>query len=556
MKQREANKCIAWLIAAMMTVTLAVPIFGAESAHAAEGTMVKAANASYDPPLENDKNIQCSRTVTRNQDLILNANNELWYKASKGYAKVSNIKKAYSSIYLDNNNMATLLDAKATRKNVKDIAENSLLLNDGTLIDAGTNKTIATGVKTWLDYYAVNLIVKQNGDAYWKDDGQFKKIGGVSNVEQVTESYLLDVDGNLFYLSREWNEQESSWEFPTVKKTMSDVDYLVKEANWGNEFCCVSNGKTYSLDYWGNATLVLNSAVKAYGNAYVSGDSSNAVCMFVDVNNKVYQKSMYDSSSMAQEIGQDFKALTYSGYQTKDGTYYDALGQKTDVLAETMDGMYLKTDRTFYVNDSPLLTHVVAIDRPGAWGSSQSEQHMLLARKDGTVWLLEQGSSQAQKLTAVSPDPLSQETQETAVTDKASNGIYKVTSTKSNNRTAMYKKPKNKNATKIIVPATIKISGKTYKVTAIANNAFKKSKKLKTVKLSSNIKKIGKNAFIGCKQLKKLVIKSKKLTSKTIGKNAFKGIPAKATVDVPNSKIKAYKKLLRSKGLNKKAKIK
>ncbi len=181
-----------------------------------------------------------------------------------------------------------------------------------------------------------------------------------------------------------------------------------------------------------------------------------------------------------------------------------------------------------------------------------------------------------------------------------SNGVYKVTNAK--NKTVTYQGPKNKKATTVTIPATIKVYGTTYKVTAIANKAFKNNKYVKTVKISKNIKtigvsafanckklqkvtigksvttikasafsgcvklksislpaktkKIGAKAFANCKKLKKITIKSKKLTSGSVGKQAFKKVPARATVNVPNSKVKKYTKLLRAKGLNKKCKIK
>ena len=47
-----------------------------------------------------------------------------------------------------------------------------------------------------------------------------------------------------------------------------------------------------------------------------------------------------------------------------------------------------------------------------------------------------------------------------------------------------------------------------------------------------------------------------KVTSKNVGSKAFKGIHAKATIKVPKSKLKNYKKLLKARGVGKKAKIK
>ena len=58
------------------------------------------------------------------------------------------------------------------------------------------------------------------------------------------------------------------------------------------------------------------------------------------------------------------------------------------------------------------------------------------------------------------------------------------------------------------------------------------------------------------KKLKTIIIKSKKLTSKTVSKKAFKGLTKATTIKVPKKKLKAYKKLFKSKGLSSKVKIK
>ena len=119
-----------------------------------------------------------------------------------------------------------------------------------------------------------------------------------------------------------------------------------------------------------------------------------------------------------------------------------------------------------------------------------------------------------------------------------------------------YKEPDGKKAKTVSIPATVKINGVTYKVTKIADNAFKNNKKIAKVTISSKVKKIGKQAFYGCKKLKSITIKTTKLTSKNVGNNAFKGIYAKATIKVPKRKFKSYKKLLKARGVGKKAKIK
>lgn len=152
------------------------------------------------------------------------------------------------------------------------------------------------------------------------------------------------------------------------------------------------------------------------------------------------------------------------------------------------------------------------------------------------------------------------------------------------------------------IPNTITVNGKKYKVTSVGKSAFKGDSKLKKVTMGSNVKSIGANAFYGCKnltsvtigknvtkigdkafykctklrnitipskvtsigkqafygcgKLKTITIKTTKLTTKKVGSNAFKGIYSKATIKVPKKKLSAYKKLLKSKGVSNKAKIK
>ena len=124
----------------------------------------------------------------------------------------------------------------------------------------------------------------------------------------------------------------------------------------------------------------------------------------------------------------------------------------------------------------------------------------------------------------------------------------------------------------------VKVDGVSYRVTSIADNAFKNNKKITREVIGSNIVTIGKNAFAkctnitsivvgknvtkieknafyGCGKLEKITIQSEKLTSKSITKYAFRGISKKTVVKVPASKYKAYKKMFYAKGLNKKVRI-
>lgn len=85
---------------------------------------------------------------------------------------------------------------------------------------------------------------------------------------------------------------------------------------------------------------------------------------------------------------------------------------------------------------------------------------------------------------------------------------------------------KAKSVSTLLVPASVKIEGKSYKVVEIAVNALK-----------------------NCKKLKKVIVKS--LTIKKVGACAFKNIYKKAVIKVPKKMLKTYKKLFKGKGQKK-----
>lgn len=161
----------------------------------------------------------------------------------------------------------------------------------------------------------------------------------------------------------------------------------------------------------------------------------------------------------------------------------------------------------------------------------------------------------------------------------AGNASYVVTTAGS---AVAYAKNLNTKVASVTVPSTVKIGNILYKVTSIANNAFKNNKKLKKVSIGSNVtsigndafrncttlkkvvipakvKQIGKKAFYNCKKLQFLTIKAKKLTAKTVGAKAFTGAGssnyAKLKVKVPKKKYAAYVKMLKKKGLSARAKV-
>lgn len=122
-----------------------------------------------------------------------------------------------------------------------------------------------------------------------------------------------------------------------------------------------------------------------------------------------------------------------------------------------------------------------------------------------------------------------------------SGSTYKVT--KAGAEVMVYKT--SKVARSVIIPATIKAKGITYKVTAIGTKAFNGNKKLKKVTIGANIAKISNNAFFKCPALKTVTVKTMKLTKKTAGKKAFKGVNKKMVIKVPKKMKKAYVKIFK-----------
>lgn len=115
---------------------------------------------------------------------------------------------------------------------------------------------------------------------------------------------------------------------------------------------------------------------------------------------------------------------------------------------------------------------------------------------------------------------------------------YKVTG----KNTVTFVGSRKKSITSLVVPKTVKLNKKSYKVTAVGAKACKGYKKLKKVTIGDNVTKIGTQAFSGCSRLRTVRITSKKL--KSVGKKAFKNVPAKAEFRIPKSKAAAYKRLI------------
>lgn len=121
-----------------------------------------------------------------------------------------------------------------------------------------------------------------------------------------------------------------------------------------------------------------------------------------------------------------------------------------------------------------------------------------------------------------------------------SNGIYRISNVKK--KTASFIKPASNKVKKISVVATVTINGTKYKVTSIANNAFKHNKKITKVIIGENVSTIGKDAFSYSEKYMYITIRSTKL--KKVGKGTLKrGFKLKPP---SNKKKKQYEKMFKA----------
>ena len=200
----------------------------------------------------------------------------------------------------------------------------------------------------------------------------------------------------------------------------------------------------------------------------------------------------------------------------------------------------------------------------------------------------EQAAEEAGKADALKKDGEDAMAQNTAKTSKSplaegkvftvGTNVYIVTDDNEDEPEVALKQVTDKKVKKVTVPSTVTDrNGVTYIVTALANNALKGCKKLKTVKLPDTLLEIGNNALSGCESLTKVTIpenvetigakafyNAKKLRTiiikstdlERVGKNALKGIHKKAVIKVPKSQKKFYQKLFQKKGQAATVKIK
>ena len=125
-------------------------------------------------------------------------------------------------------------------------------------------------------------------------------------------------------------------------------------------------------------------------------------------------------------------------------------------------------------------------------------------------------------------------TVEETVQNPGTGETYVKTESTDSTKTVEYYQAAENSSETVVIPEKITINGTTYKVTSVADNAFKNNKNVKKVVIGSNVKTIGANAFMGCSNLQTVTM-GKNVT--TIGSKAFYNCTKLKTITLP-SKLK------------------
>lgn len=414
---------------------------------------------------------------------------------------------------------------------------------------------------------------------------------------------VLSVNGNDAFLIADVNldaqQYFSKWEEVTWKVSII--------RSWLNGYGGDSNKakKDYRNDGFINKAFaleeqeaILTTTVVTQDNPLyaTTGGSNTSDKLFLlsydEVRNPLYGFSSSDGEDPAR-VRQNTAYVGAGGVNHADGTNaagFSSLWWLRSPGSSSKNAMYVGTTGILYRKGGYVETEKFAVC---------PALHLDLSASN--VWSFA-GTVSSDGSSTAGDNPPTVKADEIPLTDLATEDNYLLhTDAQSGEETLEYRAPQD-NAENVVVQNEVTISGKTYKVTSIADDAFRNNKKIKTVVIGDSVKTIGKNAFsgctnlqtltigknvtaigdkaffkckklkkvtipskvskigkqafYGCKKLKSITLKTPKLTKKNVGSKAFKGIYSRAAIKVPKKKLKAYKTLLKARGVGTKAKIK
>ncbi len=289
---------------------------------------------------------------------------------------------------------------------------------------------------------------------------------------------------------------------------------------------------------------------KICGNSYVEDINNDENINTDETINEENNMSIENA-----EIVLSKNKYSYNGKQKKPTIKSVQLNNKELILGTDYE--------VTYKNNKNIGTASVIITGIGEYDGSITKEFSIVAKK-GTSFTVDGKKYKLKSSSTVAFTGLKNKSDETVtIPDKVKIGgkNFKVTAIAN-------KALKDTNIKKVTIGSNVKTIGVSAfegckklitltiggKVTKIGNKAFKGCKALKSITIPSKVTTIGQEVFRNCSKLEKITIKSTKL--KSVGKNAFKGIKSNATIKVNAKKLSEYKKLLKGKGQGSKVKIK
>ena len=290
-----------------------------------------------------------------------------------------------------------------------------------------------------------------------------------------------------------------------------------------------------------------------------AGETDSGKLTIVDAATGIFASATYDKSrtypaltvKKEESTSEKFAEIKSKAEENSNLTIYKLSDAKNSTTGYTVYLPVQDSDAEIYAYDGSTLTKLETkkYDEKSilAVEVSDLDKYIVIRTKGDTV--SENGNNQqGNSNTNTDKKPQQNNTSSSSVKKGDSVTVGKAKFKVTGSEAVEYTAPKSKTASTITIPATVKISNKTYKVTSIAANAFKNCKKLKKITIGKNVTKIGKKAFYNCKKLKTVLVKTKKLTQKKVGSKAFTGTPKKAVMKVPKKQLKLYKKIFKKKG--------
>ncbi len=332
-----------------------------------------------------------------------------------------------------------------------------------------------------------NISANNVGNAY--------QVGVQGQVDMLTQLYqtLSKYDNGLgaFYWEPAWIPVKAGWINWKYNKDMADK-YGTGWASKGAE------------GYYPDYKLYYN------GNPCWGGTSWDNQTLF-DMNGHALQSlKFYKESITTKQPAISINSATVSNIKNKT---YTGKEQTQDIVVR-INGKTLKKDKDYtvkYSNNKAVGTATITITGKGNYSGTIKKTFKISIKNSSTYTI---------------------DTMKYKVTNARTDGKGTV---------ELVSIPSNSKKTTITVPSTVKISGKTFRVSSIGSKAFKNKTHVKKIVLGKYITKIGQESFYGCKSLNTIEIKTTNL--KSVGKNSIAKIHKKAYIKVPSSKVITYKKL-------------